>query len=67
MRYSTGHQRLLDGFVQRLERGSASSCGHSAWCSLQRDVGILGGVFRGALDVDLAEGDLLRALAATSS
>ena len=30
---------------------------------LQRDVGILGRIFRGALHVDLIEGDLLRALA----
>ena len=30
---------------------------------LQRDVRILGGVLGGAIDVDLIEGDLLRALA----
>ena len=57
------HERLLDGLVEILQARQRFDLRPKRAMQPQRDVGVFRGIVRGAIHVDLIEGDLLRALA----
>ena len=57
------HERLLDGLVESLQSRHRLEPRPDRLMQPQRDIGVLGGVFRSAIHLDLIEGKLLGALA----
>ena len=63
MRHSTGISGCSMVFVHRFQSRQRFDLRPQLKMQLQRDVRILGGIFGGAVHIDLIEGNLLRALA----
>ena len=57
-------QRLFDRFIEILQSRQCFELRPERLMQLKRHVRVFGGVLGGAIDVDLIEGDLLRALSA---